>query len=315
MKYLKLYEQFKMIFENIDGIDRVKTDNKLFNSFGSKEKIQQCIEEVFTNQNLKYLGAGGVGLTFQLLESPELPEDFYKNSFEGKKCNTKMKCMKMTVVDSQLQEDEVNSARKLLNKDLKGICGYYWIKGHVFEGKKVYFICMDFLKLLDVKEKMIAHLIFNLYYPTNGAPSYWLTDTDNRLNKVFSWIKESSKSTENSEYLDDEFIKSYKIGIKMANVQGLIIDSSKKVPMGNWVKMFCDKDGNEDFEGQYSSIKQYWSEMDESFFISFAKKLLEIYKIGTNAGLTSKWHDYKGPDLQENNLGYKGSELVGFDFT
>jgi hypothetical protein len=297
-----------MISENIEGIDRVKETNKLFDSFGSKEKIQQCIEEVFTNQNLKYLGAGGVGMTFQLLESPELPEDFYKNSFEGKKCDdTKMKCMKMTVVESQLQEDEINSARKLLNKDLKGVCGYYWIKGHVFEGKKVYFICMDFLKLLDVKEKMIAHLIFNLYYPTNGAPSYWLTDTGNKLNKVFSWIKESSKSTENSEYTDDEFIKSYKSGIKMANVPGLTIDSL--------VKMFCDKPGQEDLKGQYSSIKQYWSEMDKSFFISFAKKLLEIYKIGTKEDLTSRWHNNKGPDLQENNLGYKGSELVGFDFT
>jgi len=79
--------------------------------------------------------------------------------------------------------------------------------------------------------------------------------------------------------------------------------------------MFCSKDGNEDFKGQESTIKKYWSEIDENFFISFAKKLLEIYKIGTSAGLTSAWHDNKGPDLQENNLGYKGSELVGFDFT
>lgn len=311
MKYLKLYEKFRMISENIEGIDRVKTTNKLFDSFGSKEKIQQCIEEVFTNQNLKYLGAGGVGLTFQLLESPELPEDFYKNSFEGKKCDTKMKCMKMTVVESKLQEDEINSARKLLNKDLKGVCGYYWIKGHVFEGKKVYFICMDFLKLLDVKEKMIAHLIFNLYYPTNGSPSYWINDTgeikDDRLNKVFSWIKEASKLPDNSEYTEDEFVKNYKSGVKMSNVQGLTIDSL--------VKMFCDKDGNEDFKGEYSTIKQYWSEMDESFFISFVKKLLEIYKIATDAGLTSFFHNYKGPDLQENNLGYKESELVGFDLT
>ena len=311
MKYLKLYEKFRMISENIEGIDRVKTTNKLFDSFGSKEKIQQCIEEVFTNQNLKYLGAGGVGLTFQLLESPELPEDFYKNSFEGKKCDTKMKCMKMTVVESKLQEDEINSAKKLLNKDLKGVCGYYWIKGHVFEGKKVYFICMDFLKLLDVKEKMIAHLIFNLYYPTNGSPSYWINDTgeikDDRLNKVFSWIKEASKLPDNSEYTEDEFVKNYKSGVKMSNVQGLTIDSL--------VKMFCDKDGNEDFKGEYSTIKQYWSEMDKSFFISFVEKLLEIYKIATVAGLTSFFHNYKGPDLQENNLGYKGSELVGFDFT
>ena len=311
MKYLKLYEKFRMISENIEGIDRVKTTNKLFDSFGSKEKIQQCIEEVFTNQNLKYLGGGGVGLTFQLLESPELPEDFYKNSFEGKKCDTKMKCMKMTVVESKLQEDEINSARELLNKDLKGVCGYYWIKGHVFEGKKVYFICMDFLKLLDVKEKMIAHLIFNLYYPTNGSPSYWINDTgeikDDRLNKVFSWIKEASKLPDNSEYTEDEFVKNYKSGVKMSNVQGLTIDSL--------VKMFCDKDGNEDFKGEYSTIKQYWSEMDESFFISFVEKLLEIYKIATVAGLTSRWHNYKGPDLQENNLGYKESELVGFDLT
>jgi len=302
MRYLKLYEKFRMISENIEGIDRVKTENRLFKSFGSKEKIQQCIEEVFTNQNLKYLGAGGVGLTFQLLKSSELPEDFYKNSFEGKKCDTEMKCMKMT-----LQEDEINSARKLLNKDLKGICGYYWIKTHVFEGKKVYFICMDFLKLLDVKEKMISHLIFNLYYPTNGAQSYWIDNTDDKLNKVFSWIKEASKLSDNLEYTDDEFIKNYKNGIKMSNVQGLTIDSL--------VKMFCSKDGNEDFKGQESTIKKYWSEIDENFFISFAKKLLEIYKIGTSAGLTSAWHDNKGPDLQENNLGYKGSELVGFDFT
>ena len=50
-------------------------------------------------------------------------------------------------------------------------------------------------------------------------------------------------------------------------------------------------------------------------FKSLSIKLLEIYKIGTSAGLTSAWHDNKGPDLQENNLGYKGSELVGFDFT
>lgn len=311
MKYLKLYEKFRMISENIEGIDRVKTTNKLFDSFGSKEKIQQCIEEVFTNQNLKYLGAGGVGLTFQLLESPELPEDFYKNLFDGEKCDTKMKCMKMTVVESQLQEDEINNARKLLNKDLKGVCGYYWIKGHVFEGKKVYFICMDFLKLLDVKEKMIAHLIFNLSYPTNGAPSYWINDTgeikDDRLNKVFSWIKEASKLPDNSEYTEDEFVKNYKSGVKMSNVQGLTIDSL--------VKMFCDKDGNEDFEGQYSTIKQYWSEMGKRRFISFVKKLLEIYKIATDAGLTSAWHNYKGPDLQENNLGYKESELVGFDLT
>ena len=54
----------------------------------------------------------------------------------------------------------------------------------------------------------------------------------------------------------------------MSNVQGLTIDSL--------VKMFCDKDGNEDFEGQYSTIKKYWSEMDKNFFISFVKKLLEI---------------------------------------
>lgn len=303
MKYLKLYEQFKMIFENIDGIDRVKTENRLFKSFVSKEKIQQCIEEVFTNQNLKYLGAGGVGLTFQLLKSPELPEDFYKISFEGKRCqDTEMKCMKMT-----LQEDEVSSARKLLNKNLKGICGYYWIKSHVFEGKNVYFICMDFLKLLDVKEKMIAHLIFNLYYPTNGAPSYWINDTDDRLNKVFSWLKESSKLPENSEYTDDEFKKNYADGVKMSNVKGLTVDSL--------VKQFCDKPGQEDLKGQYSTIKKYWSEMDENFFISFSNKLLEIYIIGTSAGLTSAHHNNKGPDLQENNLGYKGSKLVGFDFT
>ena len=49
----------------------------------------------------------------------------------------------------------------------------------------------------------------------------------------------------------------------MSNVQGLTIDSL--------VKMFCDKDGNEDFEGQYSTIKKYWSEMDKNFFISFVK--------------------------------------------
>jgi hypothetical protein len=171
--------------------------------------------------------------------------------------------------------------------------------------------------------------IKNKYYSTDGNAfttfgssqnlANHIRERDYQNNLIYAFSVQRSKFGEqikpNSttltigevEYTDDEFTKNYKSGIKMANVPGLTIDSL--------VKMFCDKPGQEDLKGKYSTIKQYWSEMDESFFISFAKKLLEIYKIGTDADLTSKWHDYKGPDLQENNLGYKGSELVGFDFT
>jgi hypothetical protein len=121
VKYLKLYEQFRLILEDIQGLDKISnsSENEFVRELSGK--VKECLETIFSNQNLKYLSAGGVGLTFRWLDSPELPEDFYKVGFIGKKCDIKDKCIKVTMSDSEAKQIKTRVGKK--TKDCVNIFG------------------------------------------------------------------------------------------------------------------------------------------------------------------------------------------------
>ena len=286
MKYLKLYEQFRFIIENIENLDRISTssnDNELVRSLGDKDQIKECIETIFPNQNLKYLAAGGVGLTFQWQEnSADLSDDFYQVGLTGKKCDIKNKCIKIT-----MSESEANQIKSRVGKHDKGLCEYFWVKETEWENKKVYLICMDFLDMPTIEQKMIIHLIFIISFPNN----YLHDKIDDKLKSIFNWLKSG-----NPEYSELEFDENFKDKIMMKLQKGLKIDTL--------VSMFCERNK---IGGQETKIIEAWKNMDENFFMNLCKNVLEIYQISKIQGL-------KIEDIHENNMGYREGELVAYDF-
>ena len=289
MKYLKLYEQFRLILENIQNLEKISSEkeNELIRNLGRKESIKECLEIIFPNQNLKYLAAGGVGLTFQWLEnSPELSDDFYKNGLTGKKCDVKSKCIKVT-----MSKTEAEQIKSRVGLKVKGLCEYFWIKETEWQNKTIYLICMDFLDMPTDDQKMVMHLIFLLSFI--DSKNYLHDKVDDKLINVFKWLKSG-----NLEYSEEEFDKNFKNNFKMQNQIGLKLDTL--------VGMFCVRNK---IEGQENKIKGSWKKMEQDFFMSLSKNILEIYKTGKEQAPPLNIED-----IHENNMGYRNLELVAFDF-
>ena len=282
MKYLKLYEQFRLLLEDIQSLDKISTssENELVKNLSGK--VKECLETIFSNQNLKYLAAGGVGLTFQWLDSPELPEDFYKVGFSGKKCEIKSKCIKITMSDTEAEQ-----IKRRVGKHDKGLCEYFWVKETEWQNKKIYLICMDFLDMPTDDQKMVMHLIFNLSFPNN----YLNDKIDDKLVNVFNWLQSG-----NPEYSEEEFDKNFKTKLEMQLQKGLKLDTL--------VGLFCVRN---EIKGQENGIKESWKKMKQDFFMNLSKNILDIYK-------TAKSQSLKIDDIHENNMGYRKGELVAYDF-
>ena len=282
MKYLKLYEQFRLLLEDIQSLDKISTssENELVKNLSGK--VKECLETIFSNQNLKYLAAGGVGLTFQWLDSPELPEDFYKVGFSGKKCEIKSKCIKITMSDTEGEQ-----IKRRVGKHDKGLCEYFWVKETEWQNKKIYLICMDFLDMPTDDQKMVMHLIFNLSFPNN----YLNDKIDDKLVNVFNWLQSG-----NPEYSEEEFDKNFKTKLEMQLQKGLKLDTL--------VGLFCVRN---EIKGQENGIKESWKKMKQDFFMNLSKNILDIYK-------TAKSQSLKIDDIHENNMGYRKGELVAYDF-
>ena len=282
MKYLKLYEQFRLLLEDIQSLDKISTssENELVKNLSGK--VKECLETIFSNQNLKYLAAGGVGLTFQWLDSPELPEDFYKVGFSGKKCEIKSKCIKVTMSDTEAEQ-----IKGRVGKHDKGLCEYFWVKETEWQNKKIYLICMDFLDMPTDDQKMVMHLIFNLSFPNN----YLNDKIDDKLVNVFNWLQSG-----NPEYSEEEFDKNFKTKLEMQLQKGLKLDTL--------VGLFCVRN---EIKGQENGIKESWKKMKQDFFMNLSKNILDIYK-------TAKSQSLKIDDIHENNMGYRKGELVAYDF-
>lgn len=290
MRYLKLYEQFRMLTEKVLNLNKIrsKSDNQLVKHFGgSEERISEFLATVFPNQNLQYLAAGGVGLTFKWLEDSEsLPQEFYNFGLTGREYPITNKCIKIT-----MSKTEADQTIKMVGKKIDGLCEYFWVKETEYNNDTFYLICMDLLRMPEMIDKMIIHLIFILSF-ANGPTGYFTKSIDQKLKLLLSWLK-----SDQPEYTEAEFDETLKDKIMMLLQKGL-----KKVTL---IGQFCGR--NDEFEGMEKTVEKTWKEMDEEYFLSKSKEVLEVYDVATHYNLNIN-------DIHENNMGYRGNELVAFDF-
>jgi hypothetical protein len=165
------------------------------------------------------------------------------------------------------------------------------VKETEWQGKKIYLICMDFLDMPTIEQKMVIHLIFLLSF-IQGT-NYLHDKVDDKLKNVIDWLK-----SENPEYSEEDFDKNFKSKFKIQNQIGLKLDLL--------VGMFCFRNK---IVGKEMEIKESWKKMDQGFFMSLSKNVLDIYKIAKNQPSSLNIED-----IHENNMGYRKGELVAFDF-
>lgn len=155
--------------------------------------------------------------------------------------------------------------------------------------KKCFIICLEKLKMLDEKDKEIAHFIFQLMAnPPEAKQKYLIPVSDNRfkLESLIKWIK-----SDEEEYRETEFVEK--------GLHDVCIFST-------FHKGLTKKSYFSDDEKTVAKYKKLWTEISNEHFIDFATKMINIYKKGNELGIPTS-------DIHENNLGYSGNELVTFD--
>jgi len=116
-----------------ENIDRgpsyeLSKDNKIVNLFsGDFLQLKQFVQSIFPNQNLKFLGAGAMGMAFSSKGDLKLPQNFIDKDFYGSipPENTPV-VLKLTT-----NMGEVEKIKKIIQDyggQVPGVASYYWIK-------------------------------------------------------------------------------------------------------------------------------------------------------------------------------------------
>jgi len=293
--------------ELVSNIDNIQYDNifaELFNS--DPLKLKEFIQYNFNLNNLKFIAGGAIGLAF-------LWED---------------KVIKFTT-----DLAEKNGVEKIISlskgKYLPGFAKYFWIKEielpnnlwkkqykntdkekvrsqritkHITGNKQTqlsdeeilnrksetktktaYIICMEKLKMLDDVDTEIAHFIFLMTKHKYLIPE---KNNDFKLKSLLEWIK-----SDDDVYTEKEWLKN------VGNNTPILSTFNKGLTKAAF------------FSTDETSIKKYknlWNNISEKYFIEFSTKMLDLYKNGNKLGIHTS-------DIHENNIGYRGDELVAFD--
>lgn len=116
-----------------ENIDRgpsyeLSKDNKIVNLFsGDFSQLKQFVQSIFPNQNLKYLGAGAMGMAFSSNGDLKLPQNFTDKDFYGslppKDTSVVLKLTTNT--------GEIEKIKKIIQDydgQIPGLVPYYWVK-------------------------------------------------------------------------------------------------------------------------------------------------------------------------------------------
>lgn len=116
-----------------ENIDRGPTyelskENKIVNLFsGDFSQLKQFVQSIFPNQNLKYLGAGAMGMAFSSRGDLKLPQNFTDKDFYGSlPPEGTPVVLKLTT-----NYGEVEKIKKIIGEyggRVPGVVSYYWIK-------------------------------------------------------------------------------------------------------------------------------------------------------------------------------------------
>jgi hypothetical protein len=106
-----------------------KTENVFNQTFlGDITKLREFIQKNFPNQNLKYMGAGCVGLAFDWVGGGELPSNFFQGGFYGTRTfDNENKVIKLTC-----NRLEISGSKRMCDLTKEGeiphFASYYWVK-------------------------------------------------------------------------------------------------------------------------------------------------------------------------------------------
>lgn len=332
---MKIKKYFQFISEElVSNISKIKLDtSNTFKDIFTNDVLllRQFIQENMPGQNLKYLGAGCIGLAFKWLKSSLLPDDFYKKGFIGEK--TPDSSGKIIKFSASLEEFE--GSKKLIEKNGgPGFAKYYWIK-----------------------EVELPHN--QRYSSTLGAPAPWhygKKSGDTSLRTRMGDQLQHNPPEQFQKWIDDKkqkgtvkMDKSYLICIEELKMLNKVEENlghllhqlycrkcwndEGNVKKSSMVRKFGSNDFNLDplldgekldrrlheiwndkenlsktakqrFGGDYERIIKEIFDLGESEFVDFAKKYCRIHK---EAG------DIPTSDIHGGNMGWRGSELVAFD--
>jgi len=309
MKYIKLFEKF-INEEIVYGLKKINSNdsNIFFNLFNSDPlKLREFIQSELNLQNLKFIAGGSIGLAFSWkdkvlkfttdlgekrgvekmielsgdsklpgfakyfwIKEVSLPEKNFKKFVFNATAEEELKIKKQRELKSKTRETTLTTDEILKRKSSDKI-------------RKAYIICMEKIKVLDERDKEIAHFIFLLTKHKYLIPE---NNSINKLKSLIDWIKSEEEEYREEDFLNREFDK---VSIFSTFNKGI----TKK-------SMFSD-----DVETR-KKYEKMWSEISTNYFINFSIKILNIYEYGNKLGIPTS-------DIHENNLGYRDNELVAFD--
>lgn len=138
--FIKQFKQF-VNEELVWGLDKISTaTNNLLQLFSNdKLRIRQFLQSVMTTQKsrkpefdksttkLKYLGGGGIGLTFEWIEPAQLQDDFEDDNFVGTQNYQTTDNLVIKITSKSGEAEKIIQTIQDGGKK-PGLARYYWIK-------------------------------------------------------------------------------------------------------------------------------------------------------------------------------------------
>jgi len=323
-----------------------KTENTFKQTFlGDIMKLREFIQSNFPNQNLKYMGAGCVGLAFDWKGGGKLPNDFFVKGFYGNKTtSSENKVIKFTQ-----NKGEISGSKRMIDLTSKGeiphFATYYWVKE------------------IDLSPSNIWSRTYGP--PRPGQQMKFPTDkVGGKLNKEGEIELTPGKEvrSRHGDFLEDQDEENIKRFIDMKRKDNSVksekaylvclekltrLLNEKEKQISDVIRMYIfnqatnksgfdkgpididniDKDKLESIykfvmESDEEIIPEYGEKeigigmgMKESFrkagitfgeFSEFVGKICEVYKSGLKLEIPVN-------DIHKDNMGYRGDELVAFD--
>jgi hypothetical protein len=335
MKYIKKFNNFQSLYEelvtNIGKIN-LKTRNQFKDTFGDPLKIKEFLQANLPYQNLKYLGAGCIGLAFGWLKSPPLPEEFFDDRFYGKKENwTSNKVIKFTA-----DENEARGSKKLIDlsksgeSKINGFATYFWMKQldlpikwsrtfgapapwqktkYPVSGIEIGSRLGDMLKSGWSYKEIEKFIKMKIDQNSVKREKAWIVCLENitMLN-----TKESDIAEFIFNCICDKEARKY-LGVVFREEERIFLFSDEKIDdklkkIYSWIKSDDDKLDVEFKSNIFTKkrLKGNWADISEEDFISFTNKMMNLYKVASEQEIPNS-------DIHHGNMGYRNGELVAFD--
>ena len=233
MKYIKLFEKF-INEEIVSGLKKINSNdsNIFFNLFNSDPlKLREFIQSELNLQNLKFIAGGSIGLAFswkdkvlkfttdwgekrgvekmiELSGDSKLPG--FAKYFWIKEVSLPEKNFKKFVFNTTAEEElKIKKQRELKSKkqletDFILTTDEIMKRKSYDKIRKAYIICMEKIKVLDERDKEIAHFIFLL-----TKHKYLIPEDNNtyKLRSLIDWIKSKEEEYREEDFLNREFDK------------------------------------------------------------------------------------------------------------